>query len=243
MLLKVLFGICILIEAIFTPWYLKALWPQKCFKSLCLKMVCSAMFFLVGVLSLFIAGNTSQYAITIMIALLLGWIGDYFLHAKPSNTYFVIGFVSFMIGHVVYIVAYVNALPKLIKNYNQFDPCEVIFIAAFLIVAVIIGILMKMKFNPKAIKYAAILYAAILIVMFTKASSLGIRYYLSGAENGLYAMLVLGVGSLFFLMSDASLAVILFAGKNKNYPLKIFNIVTYFWGQVLLASSILFINI
>ena len=86
------------------------------------------------------------------------------------------------------------------------------------------------------------LYAVIITVMFLKASALGIKYYLSGAEGGIYAALVLTVGSFFFVLSDASLAVILFGGKGKSYTLKIFNIVTYFWGQVMLASSILFIN-
>jgi hypothetical protein len=35
----------------------------------------------------------------------------------------------------------------------------------------------------------------------------------------------------------------MFGGQKKNRPLKIFNIVTYFAGQMLLASSILFVNV
>ena len=196
-------------------------------------MICATLFVLIGVLSVFIAGNTSQYAIMMLVGLAFGWVGDYFLHAKPSNTYFAIGFTSFLIGHLVYIAAYVKTLPKLFPDYKQFNLIIGFAIAIFAI---------KMKFNPKPVKYAVMLYAVIITVMFLKASALGIKYYLSGAEGGIYAALVLTVGSFFFVLSDASLAVILFGGKGKSYPLKIFNIVTYFWGQVMLASSILFIN-
>ena len=237
--LWILFGLCCVIEAISTPWYLKALWPQKCFKSLCLKMVCSAMFFAIGILSMFIADNTSQYAITMVIGLGFGWIGDYFLHAKESNAYFVTGFLSFFIGHIVYIIAYVRALPKLFDGYKFIEWYEILTGVIILAVALAIALGMKIKFNPPFIKYGILAYAVILIFMAVKASVLGIRTYLAGGS--IIAALVLTGGSFCFLLSDASLAVILFCGQKKNYPLKIFNIVTYFWGQIMLASSILFI--
>ena len=202
------------------------------------------MFFCIGVLSMLISKNTSPYAVIMLVGLGLGWIGDYFLHAKPSNTYFAIGFISFLLGHVVYIGCFTRALPKLFEGYNQFDLTEIIAGVSVLAVAFFIAIfVIKMKFNPAYYKYAVIVYAFILITMVVKSASLGIRCYLSGAENGLLSAIVLSAGSVLFLLSDASLAVILFGGYGKSYPLKIFNIVTYFWGQVLLASSILFINI
>ena len=82
MTLWVLFGLCLVVEAICTPWYLKALWPEKCTKSLILKMVCATMFVSIGVLSMFIANNFSTYAIIMLVGLVFGWVGDYFLHAK-----------------------------------------------------------------------------------------------------------------------------------------------------------------
>ena len=50
------------------------------------------------------------------------------------------------------------------------------------------------------------------------------------------------LGAILFVLSDGSLGMILFAGKKGNRPLKIFNIVTYFAAQILLASSIFFIR-
>ena len=238
-LLWILFAICCVIEAICTPWYLKAMWPTKCRKSLILKMVCSSMFFAIGVLSILIADNTSPYAITMLIGLGFGWVGDYFLHAKESNAYFVTGFVSFLIGHIVYIVAYLRALPALFADYKPVSWYEIAAGVATLAVAILIALVMKIKFNPPVVKYGILVYALILITMVVKASVLGIRTYLAGGS--ILAAIVLTAGSVFFLLSDGSLAVILFCGQKKNYPLKIFNIVTYFWGQIMLASSILFI--
>ncbi len=242
MALKIAFCACLVLEAVFTPLYLKAMWPQKCFKSLCLKMVCASLFVAVGVLSMAIVHNTSVYAVTMLVGLLFGWVGDYFLHAKPSNAYFAIGFTSFLIGHLVYISAFAGALPRIFSGYSHFNLPEFITGAVIVIISYIFAkCVIKMKFNPRLVKYAVILYTVILVTMFLKASVLGVKLWLSGAQNGLWAMLVLVFGSLFFVMSDASLAVILFGGKSKSYPLKIFNIVTYFWGQIMLAGSILFV--
>jgi hypothetical protein len=44
------------------------------------------------------------------------------------------------------------------------------------------------------------------------------------------------------VLSDATLGLIMFGGQKRNKPLKVFNIVTYFAGQAMLASSILFIK-
>ncbi len=242
MALWVLFGLCLVVEIVCVPWYLKALWPEKCTKSLVLKMVCATMFVCVGVLSMHISGNFSSYAITMLVGLVFGWIGDYFLHAKPSQAYFVTGFISFLIGHIFYIVAYVKALPTLFTGYKMFNIPELIIGVVVLVIAFIIMKVIKMKMSPKIVAFGIWLYFCILTFMFVKATSLGYHQWQSGAEGGVLAFVVLTLGSFFFVLSDASLGVIMFADQRKNYPLKIFNILTYFWGQIMLASSILFIN-
>ncbi len=242
MALWIIFGLCLVVEAVCTPWYLKALWPQKCRKSLILKMICSTMFVSIGVLSMFIADNFSSYAITMLVGLVFGWVGDYFLHAKPTNAYFATGFTSFLIGHIFYIVAYVKALPKLFGDYEMFNAPEIIVGLVIIATALVSAKVLKVKFSPKIVKYAIAVYFVVITFMFTKASALGYNYWQNGGENGIICFIVLTFGSLFFVLSDATLGIINFGGQKKNYPLKIFNIVTYFWGQIMLASSILFIN-
>ena len=45
MVLKVLFALCVALEFVFVPLFLKYSWPDKCWKSFGYKMVCSALFF------------------------------------------------------------------------------------------------------------------------------------------------------------------------------------------------------
>ena len=200
------------------------------------------MFVSIGVLSMFISNNFSAYAVTMLIGLVFGWIGDYFLHAKPTDAYFITGFISFLIGHIFYIVAYVRALPVLFPDYKMFNIPELIIGAVIIVTAIILHKVIKLKFTPKIVGAGIWLYFCILTFMFVKATALGYHQWQSGAEGGILPFVVLTLGSFFFVLSDASLGVIIFGGQKKNYPLKIFNIITYFWGQIMLASSILFIK-
>ncbi len=242
MVLKVLFCLCLVVELFCVPWYLKALWPEKCRKSLVLKMVCATMFVSICVLSMFIADNFSRYAITMLVGFVFGWIGDYFLHAKPSNAYFVTGFISFLIGHIIYIVAFVKATPVIAPDYKLFNGIEIAVIVGIVAVLMVTGEIIKIKYSPSFIKVAVIVYLLAITSMVARASMLGYSYYKTDAELGIVALLLLSIGSTSFLLSDITLGIIIFGGQKKSYPLKIFNILTYFWGQVMLASSVLFIN-
>lgn len=242
LILWIIFGLLLLVEVFFVPWYLKALWPEKCRKSLILKMICATGFVAIGAVSMHIADNFSQYAIIMFIGAIFGWIGDYFLHAKPTNLYFATGFVSFLIGHVVYIVAFVKATPRLNPGYKMFNLTEVLIIIGVVIFLLALSKLIKVKFAPKIVFYAISVYLLVITSMLVRATVLGWSYYKTGAEHGFIAFLLLTCGAVFFLLSDATLGILSFGGQKKNYTLKIFNILTYFWGQVMLASSILFIN-
>ncbi len=241
MLLWILFAGCFVLQCFTTPLFLKLSWPTRSMKSLTAKMVSATLFVSVGYLSVNIAGNKSDFATTMIIGLLLGWIGDFFLHSD-RNTFFGIGFVSFFAGHIAYITAYVRAL-NTFEGYNNFNTIEIIAFVVLVAVALYVFKRFKLEFSIKFLKYAVIMYTAILISMFIKATSLGVNFMLNGGEKGILALLVLSFGSLLFLLSDATIGILMFGGQKKNRPLKIFNIVTYFAGQMLLASSILFINI
>lgn len=242
MVLRILFAVCIIAEIIFTPLFLKAQWPGMCFKSLVYKMICSTGFVGVGVLSMFIADNTSTYAVMMVAGLVLGWIGDYFLHAKSTNTYFAIGFISFFLGHIMYIRCFIRTLPVIVPDYKMFDIPELAVTLAFVVVAVVSVFKFKIEFSTNFLKVAVGGYTLILITMFVKATALGIGYLLSGGEHGIWAVILLSLGAFGFMLSDASLGLILFGGQKGKKPLKVFNMVTYFAGQTMLASSILFIR-
>lgn len=242
MTLWLMFAACVVIQIIFTPLFLKAQWPGICFKSLVYKMVCSSAFVCIGILSSLIVGNTSRYALMMIAGLVLGWIGDYFLHAKSTNTYFAIGFTSFFLGHIVYICCYMKTLPVVIPDYRMFNIPEIVAALVLLAVAIFLSVKFKVEFSSLFLKIAVLFYAVILVTMFTKASALGIGTFLADVPHGIWAAVLLVVGSLGFVLSDASLGLILFGGQKGKKPLKVFNIVTYFAGQSMLAASILFIR-
>lgn len=200
------------------------------------------MFVSVCVLSMFIADNFSRYALTMLVGFVFGWIGDYFLHAKPSNAYFVTGFISFLIGHIIYIVAFVKATPVIAPDYKLFNGVEIAIIIGIVTLLMAAAEVVKVKFSPSVVKVGVIIYLLAINSMVVRAAVLGYSYYKTGAEFGIVALLLLGIGATAFLLSDITLGIIIFGGRKKNYPIKIFNIITYFWGQVMLASSILFIN-
>lgn len=200
------------------------------------------MFVSVCVLSMFIADNFSRYALTMLVGFVFGWIGDYFLHAKPSNAYFVTGFISFLIGHIIYIVAFVKATPVIAPGYELFNGVEIAVIIGIVTLLMVAAEVVKVKFSPSVVKVGVIIYLLAINSMVVRAAVLGYSYYKTGAEFGIVALLLLGIGATAFLLSDITLGIIIFGGRKKNYPIKIFNIITYFWGQVMLASSILFIN-
>lgn len=241
MLLWVLFTCCFILQCFATPLFLKLIWPNRSMKSLAAKMLAATLFVCVGFLSVNIANNKSDFAITMVVGLLLGWVGDFFLHSE-KNVFFGIGFASFLAGHIAYITAYVRALGTF-EGYNNLNAVEITVFAALMLVSVFVFKRFKLEFSIKLLKYAVWVYTAVLSFMFIKATSLGVHFLLNGGQNGVLALLTLAFGSLFFLLSDATIGILMFGGQRKNRPLKIFNIVTYFAGQMLLASSILFVNV
>ena len=60
---RILMAASILLLAGIVPFFLKAGWPKKTRKSLLLKMICSTLFILVGVLAIVLAGQFSRYAL------------------------------------------------------------------------------------------------------------------------------------------------------------------------------------
>ena len=241
MTLWIPFALCFVVQCFSTPLFLKLIWPTRSMKSLAAKMLSATMFLAVALLSVKISGNTSDFAKTMLLGIIFGWIGDFFLHSERQS-FFVVGFFSFMAGHIAYITAYVRAL-NTFEGYNHFNFIEVSILVALLITSVYVFKKYKFEFSMKILKLGVMAYSAILCVMLLKATSLGVNFALSEGKYGILAAVVLSLGALLFMLSDGTIGILMFGGQKKNKPLKVFNIVTYFAGQMLLASSILFINI
>ncbi|MBQ4207234.1 MAG: hypothetical protein II621_02925, partial [Clostridia bacterium] len=169
---KILFILVVAAEFVFVPLFLKFSWPKKCWKSMGYKMICSALFFVAGLLAVKISHNHTPYATLILWGLALGWVGDFFLHLITDKVWvFGIGLFAFLGGHICYILAFQRAIRDTYPQYGFFRWYEIPIILA----VVALFALYAWKKQIKAKLYMAIpvaLYALTITTMLVKA----IRY-------------------------------------------------------------------
>jgi len=218
------------------------MWPEKNRKSLGLKMICAGAFVLMAISAAQINGGFTKYTVFMIFGAFFGFLGDYFLHAKGSLKYFITGLSSFLIGHIMYAAAFSVILLRDFLNYSFFGSQEILLYAVILVGIPVALRKFKMKFKPKALIIAILLYAVVIAFMSVKAFTLALYCFSFGYEFRVFIMIFLILGSLCFLISDLTLAIILFGGKKGLYNLKIFNIVMYFAAQMMLASTLLFLS-
>lgn len=230
----IILGALIVAELVFTPIFIKAQFPKPSFKSLCLKMLCSAIFVAIGVVSVIESGaGFSSFQRLILAGLVCGFVGDFFLHVKPKFC-FVIGFIAFLAGHVIYICAFSS-----MRSEGFFNAIET---AAFaVIICIIVTIVINLKIDFKAALFPCLIYGCMITVMFIKACELGIATISAGgALKTIFSSLFLMVGALLFLLSDVVIALLIFDEKYKKMrALKRFNLWTYYLGQSLIALSLI----
>ncbi|MBR1811920.1 MAG: lysoplasmalogenase [Clostridia bacterium] len=206
-------------------------------KSLLLKMVCASMFLCVGIFALLQAGR-SLYALFMVLGLVCSWFGDLFLHiqGKAKMPCAVIGVLSFLSAHVMYLIAFSNVITMEMHS-SLLTVGTLIFVLAMLAIYTVIVILTKTPLKlPLILLY---IYAVFLTIMCFSALRLSVFLFPTTPIGAI----LLGTGAILFVLSDGSLGILMFNKKLKsNFPLKIFNIGTYFVGQLMLAATILFIR-
>lgn len=235
MLIMVIYALAIIAECYFVPMFLKAAWPKRCMKSLKYKMVCSALFMISAFCCMLYSGNYSSFTGFMFAGLTFGLIGDLLIHyPTEKKTVAVLGGTSFCIGHIFYIVAFATTMKNYFPDAKVFDYRAVIIILAIVSIGVIVAFAKHIKLGKLAIP--VLFYTATIVTMLITAFQLTIR--LGGTVSVMFTLLF---GAVLFTLSDATIVFLLFGDQGKNRPLKVFNIVTYFLGQILLGTSILFV--
>ena len=240
--------LCYVLFFIFVPLYDKAYWPEPTKKSLACKMVAATAFVGIGILGMFITGNNSQYANLMIIGLLLGWFGDLFMHIphppnNPRMSVVYIGATGFLVGHIFYVTAFVKTTASLVTNYKFFTIPEIIaFAVLFVAFALMLKPVFKFQFKNLFMQITLYIYSMFLLVMLIKSCGFGITYYTAGAKNGLIGMLILVIGGIFFFISDLTLGIRLLGSGKGNKTIKTVSLYAYFIAQLLLSTSILFIE-
>lgn len=206
--------------------FIRAEYAGKMAKATCLKGAASFFFVLLGFLCY--SENPSGFGKLVLIGLVLGMIGDILLNLRnqfeggKSMKIFAVGILAFLSGHFLYIAALLGRSGR-------------ILLPAFIVTAVLSCIaippLMKRITAPsKGLKIFGYVYLVTVIAMFSCAAVLT-------ALTGTAAVnLVFTLGGLLFTVSDFIMIYYSFGKKIK--PLRAINLLSYYFGQLLIALCI-----
>ncbi|MEM7068343.1 MAG: lysoplasmalogenase [Pseudomonadota bacterium] len=145
--------------------------------------------------SLVILGLHQTVPLPLLLALIFGTVGDGFL-SRDGDKNFLAGLAAFLIGHICYIVLFVNVGAEFgaLTEYTTR-----ITIAAFLII-IAVGVTISITPHLKELKLPVYAYVAISLV-------LGIAALMLPGSN---AFLIVTLGAFMFITSDIILAYDLF---------------------------------
>ncbi len=219
--------------------FLKVEIPKPSKKSLVVKATCSTIFVLTAVLSMFCADNFSTYAILVLAGLCISWIGDFILHYKTDENFFVAGILTFLCSHICYIIAFMRVQNLCFPEAPFLSVSEAILLLGGVCFGQCRLHMLKADYGKAFIPCT--IYMNVIMIMFVKAITLG-KYFIKEApiENGLLTGIILIIGVCMFDVSDFTLALLRFTPTySKSYGMRKLNVWTYFFAQMCLGLTVL----
>lgn len=162
---------------------------------------------------------TKTYNLFLYAGLILGWIGDIFLLFANRKQFFIIGAISFALGHIAYIIA---TLRIFIEKFSLTDiPIWAYITLSICAVAFLLLTFLKTKKHLGKLAFLMAFYFYILVIAI-----------LTGIVTDMY---LLSIGFAVFVISDSILSI------NKYFrPIKrdhFFIMSTYILAQTLIVIS------
>lgn len=199
---------------------------QKMVATLYLKGLASITFVVLGAIS-FIQTKNFFFASFILIGLIFDALADVifnlrFAFKKIEHLSFVSGTFLFFTGHIFYLVALV---PQITHQW--------IYLLIGLGFSALIQLLFFFVLENVSKAYKA--YGIIYIAMVSMMTAMGIGYLI--ANSGAVGAVLFAIGAVFFLISDVLLIFNTFRSK-KIYPVRVISFMTYYTGQLLIATSL-----
>lgn len=175
--------------------------------------------------------HTSSPNWWIVGALALGWVGDVVLMFPKIAVMFLIGLASFLVGHALFIYAFLKSTAFLASMPTWYVALAALF--AFAAAAFFIYFKPHLTAENADKKIPVALYASIIVAM----SYTSLAIVIQGAGSGVYFVMLPFLGSLCFIVSDFLLARQLFI-KPFKYDQAII-MLTYLGAQYLIAQGYL----
>ena len=166
------------------------------------------------------AHPTQGYAVLVMVGLICCLAGDVFL-ALPQEKMFLSGLVSFLIGHIFYVIAFF-----LVSDLNRFT-----LIGGLATLAVGLGIYAWLRPHLGAMKIPVICYMVVISFMLCSAWTILGTSKLAAAARGLVF-----AGAVSFYVSDILVARDRFL-RNEFFN-RFVGLPLYYLGQFLIAFSV-----
>jgi len=156
----------------------------------------SKIFIVPPLLAAYIAGQGSPLIFPVL-ALLFGWLGDALLLRINEKTYFRLGLASFLLGHVCYIITFIECL-------GFFEPgggrINVTALVIFIPIAIIVGVMVfRFIAPPGEMIFPVLLYMIAIEIM----TFWGLEIFIF---NPGFAGILIFSGALCFMISDTILA-------------------------------------
>jgi uncharacterized membrane protein YhhN len=156
----------------------------------------SKIFIVPTLLAAYIAGQGTPLIFPVL-ALLFGWLGDALLLRINEKAYFRLGLASFLLGHVSYIITFIECLGFFGSGAGRFNIAAML---VFIPIAIVVGV-MVFRFikPPKEMIVPVLLYMIAIEVM----AFWGLEIFI--LNPGIAGFLIFA-GALCFMVSDTILA-------------------------------------
>lgn len=214
--------LCYVLQAVFLIKEKK----QQFVQTLYLKGAASLVFVLLAALS-FVFGSQSFFSTYIFVGMFFDALADVvfnlrFAFKKIEKLSFLGGTFLFFMGHVFYLVAMIPQVEHLW-----------LYFAAGLVIALLSQLYIWLVLKDVFLAYK--IYGTVYIFSVSSMTAMAIGNFVVNYA-GTWALLF-AIGAVFFLISDLLLILNTFR-KEKIYPMRVISFVTYYTGQLLIATSL-----
>ena len=213
-------------------------------KALFLKAAASMTFIMSSIISLSLSASNYYYGIFIVVGLIFGLLGDVWLdlkyvHRDYDEPYTFAGMISFLIGHIFYIVGILRAYPKFVPwqiALAIFSAIGVTAIARFLD--------RNKEFNYGKFNLLTLVYSVITMLTVTFSlnamNCFAILPMADGVDTSAYLwrFVIMFIGTVLFALSDLVLSRVYFLKGGNTSKNVVVNHVLYFSAQFILTLSI-----